>query len=183
MKDDSTEPLSPECELALMETLLLYKPAGINKHFNMALAVERLSSSSSSQLTSEQVWARLRGMFDLAAVDDREEVIPFPLEEKEFTLHRKEFGGLVTEKAREILRSERLQGKGQKVVRVGQDLSTQGQPQPESTAAATPGGRGRGGAEQGKAASPGQGERAERGQGTKRGGRQSTAGTPKRQRK
>merc|ERR1712187_294031 len=54
-------------------------------------------------------------MYDLAAVDDREEVIPFPLEEKEFSFPRKDFTVLVTDKQKEILKDRAL-GKNNKGV-------------------------------------------------------------------
>ena len=47
------------------------------------------------QVTSEDVWAKLRTMYDLAAVDDREEVIPFPLEAREFALPRRDFANII----------------------------------------------------------------------------------------
>lgn len=112
-------------ELALFQTLATYKPAGINKHFNMALAVDRLSTTLGDQITSEDIWIKLRSMFDLAAVDDREEVIPFPLEEKEFSLPRRDFGSLVSDKQKEILRDRamgRIGGKVGGIIRVGLDM-------------------------------------------------------------
>ena len=53
-------------------------------------------------MSSEVIWTKLKTMFDLTAVDDREEVIPFILEEREFSLPRRDFSSLIVEKQREI---------------------------------------------------------------------------------
>ena len=95
-------------ELALFQALIAHKPAGINKHFSMALVAEVLSNQLGKDITSEAIWAKLRTMYDLAAVDDREEVIPFPLEEKEFSLPRRDYSVLVADKQREILKDRAL---------------------------------------------------------------------------
>ena len=79
--------------------------AGINKHFAMALVSEKLCSQlSTEQISSEEIWCKLKSMFDLSAVDDREEVIPFTLEEREFCLPRRDFNSLIVEKQKEILK-------------------------------------------------------------------------------
>jgi hypothetical protein len=56
--------------------LASHKPAGINKHFSMAIVMEELAAKLGEEdpVTSDDVWAKLRTMYDLAAVDDREEV-------------------------------------------------------------------------------------------------------------
>ena len=71
----------------------------------MALVSDKLCSQfDSEQITSDEIWSKLRQMFDLNAVDDREEVIPFTLEEKEFSLPRRDFNSLILEKQRDIAR-------------------------------------------------------------------------------
>ena len=114
-------------ELALFQALIYNKPAGINKHFSMALVTEKLSSQLGPSITSEVIWAKLRTMFDLAAVDDWEEVIPFPLEEKVFCFPRKEYGGLIADKQKEIL-SDKVMGRSNKggVARVATDMGSEG---------------------------------------------------------
>ena len=78
---------------------------GINKHFAMALVSEKLCSQlSTDQISSEEIWCKLKSMFDLNAVDDREEVIPFTLEEREFCLPKRDFNSLIVEKQKEILK-------------------------------------------------------------------------------
>ena len=115
---------SPASESALFQALIKHKPAGgrwtslvlvfkkllfnlpgINKHFAMALVSEKLCSQlSTDQISSEEIWWKLKSMFDLNAVDDREEVIPFTLEEREFCLPRRDFNSLIVEKQKEILK-------------------------------------------------------------------------------
>ena len=71
----------------------------------MALVSEKLCSQlSTEQISSEEIWCKLRSMFDLSAVDDREEGIPFTLEEREFCLPRRDFNSLIVEKQKEILK-------------------------------------------------------------------------------
>merc|ERR1719334_2926190 len=130
MELDSTFHWSTSSELVLFQVLARHKPAGINKHFSMAIVVEELVSQltqADRQVTSDDVWAKLRTMYDLAAVDDREERIPFPLDEREFSLPRRDFALLVADKQREILKDRKegravAVGKGQGVIRMGQDM-------------------------------------------------------------
>ena len=68
----------------------------------MAVVSEKLSSQFGGDITSDIIWGKLRTMFDLTAVDDREEVIPFTLEEREFSLPRRDFNNLIVEKQKEI---------------------------------------------------------------------------------
>ena len=75
---------------------------GINKHFSMAVVSEKLSGQFGGDITSDIIWGKLRTMFDLTAVDDREEVIPFTIEEREFSLPRRDFNNLIVEKQKEI---------------------------------------------------------------------------------
>ena len=71
----------------------------------MALVSDKLCSQfDSEQITSEEIWSKLRLMFDLSAVDEREEVVPFTLEEREFSLPRRDFNSLIVEKQKDILK-------------------------------------------------------------------------------
>merc|ERR1712133_216897 len=105
---------TPSSELALFQAMISHKPAGINKHFSMAVVSEKLSSQFGGDITSDLVWGKLRTMFDLTAVDDREEVIPFTLEEREFSLPRRDFNNLIVEKQKEI-NKDKSAGKSSKV--------------------------------------------------------------------
>jgi len=106
-EDDVLKQVEPDfiwdvkSELALFQFLLYHKPAGINKHFNIALTAEQLSEQLGRPVPSEAIWQRLRSMYDLKAIDDIEENIPFSLEIKDFTLPRQDFENLLIEKQRE----------------------------------------------------------------------------------
>ena len=68
----------------------------------MAVVSEKLSVGFESEVTSDVIWSKLRTMFGLTAVDDREEVIPFPLDQREFALPRKDFNSLIADKQKDI---------------------------------------------------------------------------------
>jgi len=87
-------------ELHLLQVLVNHKPAGINKHFQMVIIQDKLSSLIPG-ITCQHIWSKLRTMYDLAAVDDREEHIPFTLEKREFSLPRREFSGIMKEVQKE----------------------------------------------------------------------------------
>jgi len=87
-------------ELHLLQVLVHHKPAGINKHFQMVIIQDKLSQLIPG-ITCQHIWSKLRTMYDLAAVDDREEHIPFNLEKKEFSLPRREFSGIMRELQKE----------------------------------------------------------------------------------
>jgi len=105
--DESSKPVEPDfiwdakSELALFQTLLCYKPAGINKHFNAALAAEQLSEQLGRPVHASAIWQKLTCMYDLKAVDDIEDAIPFSLEIKEFSLPRQDFETLILERQRD----------------------------------------------------------------------------------
>jgi len=87
-------------ELHLLQVLVNHKPAGINKHFQMVIIQDKLSRLIPG-ITCQHIWSKLRTMYDLAAVDDREEHIPFTLEKKEFSLPKREFNGIMKEVQKE----------------------------------------------------------------------------------
>jgi hypothetical protein len=62
------------------QALIVHKPAGINKHFSVGLVSEKLTEQLGRPVLACSIWKKLRTMFDLAAVDDREEAIPFPID-------------------------------------------------------------------------------------------------------
>lgn len=79
-----------EDEIQLFFALDGLKPVGINKHFNMALIVERLSKSLNREISSEAVWSHLKTMYNLKALDELEP-LPFPNEQTNFSLPESEF--------------------------------------------------------------------------------------------
>jgi len=94
-------------ELALYQALLIHKPAGINKHFAVALVADRLTDQLGKSVLASAIWKKLKSMFDLRAVEDREESIPFSLEAREFCLPRREFESLLLDRRREWRRGEK----------------------------------------------------------------------------
>ena len=62
------------------QALLIHKPAGINKHFAVALVSDRLTEELGKEVLPSSIWKKLKSMFDLRAVEDREDKIPFSLE-------------------------------------------------------------------------------------------------------
>ena len=64
----------------LIKALLVYKPAGINKHFSVALVAEKLSEQLGKPVYASAIWKKLESLYNLSAVEDREEAIPFSLQ-------------------------------------------------------------------------------------------------------
>ena len=58
----------------------MYKPAGINKHFSVALVAEKLSEQLGKPVYASAIWKKLESLYNLSAVEDREEAIPFSLQ-------------------------------------------------------------------------------------------------------
>jgi len=111
-------------ELALFQAMISHKPAGINKHFSMSVVSEKLSGQFGGEICSDMIWSKLRTMFDLTAVDDREEVIPFNLEEKEFSLPRRDFSSLIIEKQKEINKDKTAGKTSKTITRVSIDMGS-----------------------------------------------------------
>jgi MRG-binding protein len=66
------------------------KPVGINKHFFMALIVERLSKALKRDISSNTIWSHLETMYNLKTLDSQES-LPFPNEETIFSLPEPEY--------------------------------------------------------------------------------------------
>ncbi|XP_013117779.1 MRG/MORF4L-binding protein [Stomoxys calcitrans] len=90
----SSDQWTPEEEIHLFFAMGCLKPVGVNKHFYMACIAERLSSSLNRDFTTESIWGHLRTLYNLEALDDLEP-LPFPNEEKEFSLPEAEFSSLL----------------------------------------------------------------------------------------
>ncbi|XP_075167577.1 MRG/MORF4L binding protein [Haematobia irritans] len=85
---------TPEEEICLFFAMGCLKPVGVNKHFYMATIVERLSNSLNRDFTSENIWGHLRTLYNFKALDEMEP-LPFPNDEKEFSLPEAEFSSLL----------------------------------------------------------------------------------------
>jgi len=110
--------LSPEHEMVLMEALLAHKPAGMHKHFRMAVILEIVNGAlyedlgaAGTPVTSQQVWDFLETMYNMEKVEEIErkhetEVMLAAAKKKakadaEFSLPKREFGAVIAEMRRE----------------------------------------------------------------------------------
>jgi len=89
---------SAEEELQLFHAMEGLRPVGINKHFYMSCIAQRLSKSLNREMPSELIWRHLGTMYKLKELDDLES-LPFPNEEREFSLPEQDYGTLQTKKA------------------------------------------------------------------------------------
>ena len=100
-KNDSSNPSALwtiENELKLMKATLKFKPAGILKHFNMALIYNELNKGGMKEVTTQAIWDHLGEMFDLEAANELESNIPIPEEtDTEFSLPKKDFMEVLNE--------------------------------------------------------------------------------------
>lgn len=93
----TTHEWTPEEEIQLFYAMGQLKPVGVNRHFYIACIAERLSSSLNRDYSTESVWIHLRSLYNLDALEDLEP-LPFPNEEKEFSLPEAEFSSLLSKK-------------------------------------------------------------------------------------
>ncbi|KAH8389024.1 MRG/MORF4L-binding protein [Drosophila serrata] len=92
---------SAEEELQLFHAMEGLRPVGINKHFYMSAIAQRLSKALNREMPSELIWRHLGTMYKLKELDDLES-LPFPNEEREFSLPEQDYGTLQTKKAVEL---------------------------------------------------------------------------------
>lgn len=88
---------TPEEEIQLFYAMGGLKPVGVNRHFYIACITDRLSRSLNRDYTTESIWVHLRTMYNLEALEDLEP-LPFPNEEREFSLPEAEFSTLLSKK-------------------------------------------------------------------------------------
>ncbi|XP_037813984.1 MRG/MORF4L-binding protein isoform X2 [Lucilia sericata] len=86
-----------EEEIQLFYAMGGLKPVGVNRHFYIACITDRLSRSLNRDYTTESIWVHLRTMYNLEALEDLEP-LPFPNEEREFSLPEAEFSTLLSKK-------------------------------------------------------------------------------------
>ncbi|XP_055902313.1 MRG/MORF4L-binding protein [Eupeodes corollae] len=91
---------SAEEEIQLFFALEGLKPVGVNKHFYMACIADRLSRSLNRDIPAEQIWAHLRTLYNLDVLDEMEP-LPFPNDQKDFSLPETEFSVLMSRKQAE----------------------------------------------------------------------------------
>ncbi|XP_018320858.1 MRG/MORF4L-binding protein [Agrilus planipennis] len=84
-------------EIHLLEAMVGHKPVGINKHFQMAVIWEKLTTNLNRDIPSEKIWSHLDVLYNLEALDDME-IVPFPNNEVDFYLPDAEYGVLKAKK-------------------------------------------------------------------------------------
>ena len=87
-----------ENELKLFKAALKFKPAGVIKHFNMALIHNELVKSGMKDVTPTLIWEQLNLMYNLEAADKIEKSsLNLEHSEIEFSLPKKEFHDVMSE--------------------------------------------------------------------------------------
>lgn len=89
---------SAEEELQLFHAMDGLRPVGINKHFYMSCISERLSKSLNREMPSDLIWKHLSTMYKLKELDEQE-CLPFPNEEREFSLPEQDYATFLNKKS------------------------------------------------------------------------------------
>lgn len=89
---------SAEEELQLFHAMDGLRPVGINKHFYMSCIAERLSKSLNREMPSDLIWKHLSTMYKLKELDEQE-CLPFPNEEREFSLPEQDYATFLNKKS------------------------------------------------------------------------------------
>ncbi|XP_073845544.1 MRG/MORF4L binding protein [Musca autumnalis] len=109
---------TPEEEIQLFYAMAGLKPVGVNKHFYIACIAERLNRDT------ESIWGHLRTLYNLEALDELEP-LPFPNDEKEFSLPEAEFSLLLSKKRGNIVEETTNEGPPS-IIAVATDNTTKG---------------------------------------------------------
>lgn len=88
---------SAEEEVHLFHAMEGLRPVGINKHFYMSCIAQRFSKALNREVPSDMIWRHLETMYKLKELDHLES-LPFPNEEREFSLPEQDYGSLQTKK-------------------------------------------------------------------------------------
>lgn len=81
----------------LLDAMVGHKPVGVNKYFQMALILDKFTDHINKDVHPDKVWAHLDTMYNLEALDESES-LPFPNDERDFSLPESEFGQLQLKK-------------------------------------------------------------------------------------
>ncbi|KAG0716825.1 MRG/MORF4L-binding protein [Chionoecetes opilio] len=74
-----------ENEIQLFYAMMGHKPVGVNKHFQMMIIHDKLSSSLNCELSTQTIWRKLETLYDMAALDESDK-LPFPNTQSDFHL-------------------------------------------------------------------------------------------------
>ncbi|XP_012253462.1 MRG/MORF4L-binding protein [Athalia rosae] len=77
-------------EIQLFFAMNGHKPVGVNKYFHMVCIWEKFRAAIHKDVSLKLIWDHLESMYDLAALDDTED-LPFPSNETDFVLPESEF--------------------------------------------------------------------------------------------
>ncbi|KAH8321463.1 hypothetical protein KR074_005508 [Drosophila pseudoananassae] len=88
---------SAEEEVHLFHAMEGLRPVGINKHFYMSCIAQRFSKALNREVPSDMIWRHLETMYKLKELDHLES-LPFPNEEREFSLPEQDYGTLQVKK-------------------------------------------------------------------------------------
>jgi len=122
---------SAEEQVQLFLALGGLKPIGINKHFYMVCICERLSTALKRDISPDTVWAHLKKLYNLEALD-KVVSLPFPQEQRDFQLPEADFGLLMTKK---VMEEEEKKHSEPKMETTRSRTST---PQPQTSSKQTP---------------------------------------------
>ncbi|XP_037049793.1 MRG/MORF4L-binding protein [Bradysia coprophila] len=122
---------SAEEQVQLFLALGGLKPIGINKHFYMVCICERLSTALNRDISPDTVWAHLKKLYNLEALD-KVVSLPFPQEQRDFSLPEADFGLLMTKKLMEVEEKKHSEPKTETT------RSRTSTPQPQSSSKQTP---------------------------------------------
>ncbi|KAJ5561607.1 Chromatin modification-related protein EAF7 [Penicillium sp. DV-2018c] len=107
-----SDPWTDEQETALLKAIIKWKPVGLHKHFRMLAISEYLKSQGYAPSTAEHmripgIWKKLRSLYNLEALDEREDSIITDVNEDEdgqsemycpFELPYDEYGDMMFER-------------------------------------------------------------------------------------
>uniref|UniRef100_A0A0P4WJY0 MRG-binding protein n=2 Tax=Scylla TaxID=6760 RepID=A0A0P4WJY0_SCYOL len=104
-----------ENEIQLFYAMMGHKPVGlshrnlcstgVNKHFQMMIIHDKLSSSLNCELSTQTIWRKLETLYDMAALDESDK-LPFPNTQSDFHLPG-EFSDLLEERLKPEVKEEK----------------------------------------------------------------------------
>ncbi|XP_019529171.3 MRG/MORF4L-binding protein [Aedes albopictus] len=132
---------SPEDEIQLFFAMEGLRPVGINRHFAIACITERLSKALNRDVTSDTVWAHLKTMYNLKALDEQDK-LALPNEESDFSLPETEFSSVMKRKSIEepppvTEESKKTEAKPELVVKSGKEKEAPEEEKPAEKEKAT----------------------------------------------
>ena len=123
-----------ENELKLFKAALKFKPAGVIKHFNMALIHNELVKSGMKDITPSAIWDQLSVIYNLEAADKVEKSsLNLEHSEVEFSLPKKDFNDVMSEMKKsdmDFFESKPKEAKEEQVVKKPVPVPTVETPKP-----------------------------------------------------